>query len=251
MLSMMSSQHERQPSGYRGQDDRQRKCDQSPSHEQSGSRRKRTRLPSPACQLNAAAILSHVLPEWEIEETTHIPIHRGNCKDCIQFALHVTSQAQGSASNILIDKQRRHWCKVLEGEFSERLDEKRQANNKEKDEEIKQLRDEADELKDRLDRCHSQIDILEDDKDNLQCKVRRLRDELHRLDNAWQGTFSKGRACMEYVGYDTRERVYACSPRQLPPHRSSPIRSLPSLQLIDRIGSAKTSPQPLQRILKH
>jgi hypothetical protein len=49
-----------------------------------------------------AAILSRVLPEGEIEETTHMPIHRGNCKECIQFALHVTGQTQGGASEILI-----------------------------------------------------------------------------------------------------------------------------------------------------
>jgi hypothetical protein len=117
----MSSQHEQHRNDDRGREDRQRKCERSTSHERDSSRRIRTqspsshqagsrastrRLMSPSAHLDVVMILSGMLPEWEVEETTHIPMHMKNCKDCIHFALHITSQTRSGALEILIEKQK-------------------------------------------------------------------------------------------------------------------------------------------------
>jgi hypothetical protein len=59
---------------------------------------------SPAFRLNAAAILSRVLPEWEIEETTHIPIHRENARSassshCTSPDRHKAAHQRSSSTN--------------------------------------------------------------------------------------------------------------------------------------------------------
>jgi ribonuclease HII len=86
---------------------------------------------SPSSQFSAASILSKVLPEWEIDETTHIPIYMTKCKDCFQFTTHIASQTQGGALEILNGKQRLHWHKVLEKEMREMKNESKQLEARE------------------------------------------------------------------------------------------------------------------------
>ena len=162
-------------SDSQGREDQRRKRGRSPHSQDQGrddSRQKRTRTPSPCLEtrppsrrpisphINAAAIFSRVLPEWEIEETTHIPIHMTRCQDCALFASHVASQAQGGALEILNDKQRRHWRQMLEEEFRKVQDESFQQGLKESGEETERLKDELDELKEKLRWCYDRTDDI-------------------------------------------------------------------------------------------
>ncbi|KAF8701257.1 hypothetical protein AX14_000491 [Amanita brunnescens Koide BX004] len=189
-------------------------------------------------------ILSSVLPEWEVQETTHIPMHMKNCEDCVQFALHVASQTRGGASEILIEKQKRHWRKVLEREFRKAREEGRKLTDKEKDDEIKCLNNEADKLKDKLRWYCSQLDALEDENNSLQRNVRRAREDLRRADESRRDSFNRGRAHVEHTGFNTQERPYKTqarptthAPKQLPPRCPSSIKPPSSTRLINRIGS--------------
>ncbi len=164
-------------------------------------RRRRTRSPSPNPRgsstrrrpLDAADLLSRVLPEWEIHETTHILLHLTKCDSCADFASHVANQTQGGALEIFIDKQRRHWRRVFEED--NRLDRKDafQAGVRSADREI-------DELKDDLDRCHRRVESLEREND-------KLREKIHRLENRpnTQGShFGRGEARGKHTGNDVK-----------------------------------------------
>jgi hypothetical protein len=100
--------------------------------------------------MDAAAVFLCILPEWEIEETMHIPIHMTKCQDCTLFAEHVQRQTQGGALEILNDKQRCHWRQVLENEFKKDRDEDRKAELREHEQETEELNDELEKLKDKL-----------------------------------------------------------------------------------------------------
>ncbi|KAF8638228.1 hypothetical protein AX14_010214 [Amanita brunnescens Koide BX004] len=169
-------------------------------------------------------------------------MHMKNCEDCVQFALHVASQTRGGTSEILIEKQKRHWRKILEREFRKAREEGRKLADKEKDDEIERLNNEADELKDKLGWYRSQLDALEDENNSLQRDVRRAREDLRRADESRRGSFNRGRARVEHTGFNTRERPYETQARPTthappPSRRPSSIKPPSSARLIDRIGS--------------
>ena len=105
-----SQKHRRSPhSPEHRQDDpcQRRTC--SPSSHHTGTRAQSAQSFTVDTQLDAAAIFTWVLPEWEIEENMHVPIHMKNCQLCIDFAGHVVSQTQGGTLEILNSKQWCHW----------------------------------------------------------------------------------------------------------------------------------------------
>jgi septal ring factor EnvC (AmiA/AmiB activator) len=158
---------------------------------------------SPSAHLDVATILSGVLPEWEVEETTHIPMHMKNCEDCVHFALHVASQTRGGASEILIEKQKRHWRKVLERDFKKVREDGRKLADKEKDSEIERLNNEVEDLRDKISWYRSQLNAIEDDNNDLQCDIRRAREDLRCANDLQRGPVHRGRARTGHTGYNT------------------------------------------------
>jgi hypothetical protein len=227
----MSSQCEQHRNDNRGQEDQQRKHERSTSRKRDSSRRIRTWLPSshqarnrastkqlisPSAHLDVATILSGVLPEWEVEETTHIPMHMKNCEDCIHFALHVASQTRGSTSEILIEKQKRHWCKVLEKDFKKAREDGRKLTDKEKDSEIERLNNEVEDLRDKISWYHSQLNAIEDDNNDLQREVWRARDAqmtYSRAQFTGEGPAQDTRVTTHETGHMKHETDLSCTPR--------------------------------------
>jgi archaellum component FlaC len=200
----------------RGREDQRRKRGRSPHSQDLGrddSRQKQTRTPLPRpmslhAHMDTAAVFSRVLPEWEIEEMMHIPIHMTKCQDCTLFAEHMQRQTQGGALEILNDKQRRHWRQVLKNEFKKDRDEDRKAELREHEQETEELNDELEKLKDKLRRCHDHTDDLEDKNKSLRREVWRLREELRRVNEPRYSSVSRGGARTSYMSHDKEIHVH-------------------------------------------
>jgi hypothetical protein len=67
-----------------------------------------------AC-LSIADILGNVRRCWEVEASTHMPLHLEQCHECNRFVQHVADCSKGGLDQ-LIKVQRDHWIKELEDE---------------------------------------------------------------------------------------------------------------------------------------
>ena len=128
-----------------------------------------------------------------------------NCQDCSLFAKHMASQAQGSALEILNDKQRCHWRLVFKGELKKSCKEGFRLGMKEGEEETGRLRDELKKLREKLRWHYNKVDNMEDKNKNLQHEVRRLRDDLHQTNDIWYGSASQGGAHTGLTSHDRRD----------------------------------------------
>ena len=76
---------------------------------------------------DASSIFAQLIPDWVIDQTTHLPVHPRQCLDCANYAKHVGEYTRGGALTIFIDKMREHWKEVLHEERYQREDEAYQA----------------------------------------------------------------------------------------------------------------------------
>ncbi|KAF8626393.1 hypothetical protein AX15_004891 [Amanita polypyramis BW_CC] len=155
--------------------------------------------------LDAVDLLSRVLLEWEIHGATHILLHLTNCDDCADFAAHVANQTQGRALEIFVDKQRRHWRRVLDEENKLDREEAFQAGTRSADREI-------DSLKDKLDWYYHRVEDLERENDGLHKRIHWLESRQ----NVQGSQFRRGEArdrisSIEYKRPQSPACGYECS----------------------------------------
>ncbi|KAF8699729.1 hypothetical protein AX14_000911 [Amanita brunnescens Koide BX004] len=185
---------------------------------------------SPPGQISATSIFARVLPEWQIEEITHIPIHMTRCNQCANFATHVANQTQGGTLEILNEKQRHHWKHILEMDFRQDCEDAFRKGTQENEKEIEELKDEIQWLKDKHERHYHQADAVKDENEGCQ-----------------YSSYSQGGARMEPAG-NTRQLSKQRSPQHCTPvAKSPPSRSC----LIDRIGLPKPPRQPVPAEPQH
>ena len=107
---------------------------------------------------NVASIFSQLAPDWEIEERTHLPLHLTNCKQCFQFASHITDFTRGGAISMLVSLQREHWHKNLEDESRKRENEAYSAGLDKNQYKVERLEDEIDD-------CHNCLKALKSENE--------------------------------------------------------------------------------------
>ncbi|KAF8630612.1 hypothetical protein AX17_005364 [Amanita inopinata Kibby_2008] len=150
-------------------DEQRRECNhssQETSQSHQGSKHPR-RSPSPQDDCNAAAILSQITPDWEVHHETHLPLHPKQCTDCAHFSKHVVETTQGGALTIFLEKQKRHWQRVLHEEMQDKLDNTYYAGLRKGDRSISELEDE-------LERCKQRAEELSNENDMLIERVNKL-----------------------------------------------------------------------------
>ena len=54
-------------------------------------------------------IASQILPDWEIDVTTNLPLHMHQCCDCVLFLRHVKENLQGGVLSLYLERQKKHW----------------------------------------------------------------------------------------------------------------------------------------------
>jgi hypothetical protein len=73
--------------------------------------------------VDAIDIIVQILPDWEIDTVTNLPIHMRGCTDCALFVKHVRQNLQGGSLPIYLERQRKHWRCMLHDEIKEQVDE--------------------------------------------------------------------------------------------------------------------------------
>ena len=71
--------------------------------------------PKLAC-FSIANILGNVGKCWEIEVSTHLPLHLEQCHKCNRFVQHITDCCKGSLDSF-VKIQKDHWIKELDNVF--------------------------------------------------------------------------------------------------------------------------------------
>ena len=247
LVDHMSEQRERNTDDdTRGRDGQRRRRERSPQVQDIGRearRVRRSRSPSYRAYgaqgsssrrsrsseriFDAASVLAHIKPEWEVDQTMRLPLHMRNCADCAHFAKHVAEETQGGALALLIDKLKKHWRRELGDEVREDCNEAFRDGLREGDKKIEELEEE-------LDRSHRRASELEDDNNALSQRVRMLEDMLRRAEasnSQLKSSASRGRARAEPVNDD--QGVSMPQP----------------LSLIQRIATVRRSPSPVRVFL--
>jgi hypothetical protein len=116
---------------------------------------------------DASSIFAQLIPDWVIDQTTHLPVHPRQCLDCANYAKHVGEYTRGGALTIFIEKMREHWKEVLHEERYQREDEAYQAGLDKHHRKMERLEEELDD-KDR------RILALEQENDDLRRRVEEL-----------------------------------------------------------------------------
>jgi hypothetical protein len=133
---------------------------------------------APLVSIDAIDIAALILPDWEIEGTTNLPLHMRGCQDCLRFIEHVRQNLQGGALSIYLERQKKHWRCVLRDEIREDEAYKDSLKEGEKDVET---------LEDKLDYFHRRVQLLEAENNELGKKIT----ELSRVNDELQGRIRK------------------------------------------------------------
>jgi hypothetical protein len=99
---------------------------------------------APLVSIDAINIAALILPDWEIEGTTNLPLHMHGCQDCLRFIEHVRQNLQGGALSMYLERQKKHWRRVLRDEIREELDEAYKDGLKEGEKDVETLEDKLD-----------------------------------------------------------------------------------------------------------
>ena len=89
-------------------------------------------------------IVSQILPDWEIEVTTNLPLHMCHCHDCLLFTEHIKQNLQGGAISIYLKHQKKHWRCMLHDEMRDELSEAIKDGLREGEHNIETLEDKLD-----------------------------------------------------------------------------------------------------------
>ncbi len=129
----MGKQRKRQKSPQEEPDEGSsiQKTTEGPDESQKGPPRDSTPLEgesSPRCsaspnlaRLSIADILGNVSKCWEIEVSTHLPLHLEWCHECNRFVQHVADCCKGGLDSF-IKIQKDHWIKELDNVFLNAFD---------------------------------------------------------------------------------------------------------------------------------
>ena len=99
---------------------------------------------TPLADANAINIVSQILPDWEIDATTNLPLHMRHCHDCLLFAEHIKQKLQGGALSIYLEHQKKHWRHMLCDEMRDELSEAYKDSLREGEHNIETLEDKLD-----------------------------------------------------------------------------------------------------------
>ena len=138
----------------------------------SGSRNPET----PLVDADAINIVSQILPDWEIDATTNLPLHMHCCHDCLLFMEHVKQNLQGGALSIYLECQKKHWRHMLCNKMRDELSKAYKDGLREGEHNIEMLED-------KLDCFHRQVQSLEAENANLRRRIA----ELSHSDNGLRG----------------------------------------------------------------
>jgi hypothetical protein len=122
---------------------------------------------APMTGTNVFDIAAQILPDWEIEMTTNLLLHLRQCHNCLLFIEHVKQNLQGGALSIYLERQRKHWRRMLYDEMRDELSEKYKDGLEEGERNIEMLED-------KLDYFHWQVQSLEAENDELGRKLSEL-----------------------------------------------------------------------------
>jgi hypothetical protein len=106
-----------------------------------GSRRSPQPLPM---DTDAISIAAQILPNWEIETTTNLPLHLHHCHDCLLFMEHIKQNLQGGALSLYLKRQRKHWRWVLHDKMRDELSKRYKDGLEEGERNIETLEDKLD-----------------------------------------------------------------------------------------------------------
>ena len=99
---------------------------------------------APLMDADTINIVSQILPDWEIEVTTNLPLHMCHCHDCLLFMEHIKQNLQGGAISIYLKCQKKHWRCMLHDEMRDELSEAYKDGLREGEHNIETLEDKLD-----------------------------------------------------------------------------------------------------------
>jgi hypothetical protein len=117
--------------------------------------------------VDAINIVAQILPDWEIDTVTNLPIHMRGCTDCTLFVKHVRQNLQGGSLPIYLECQRKHWLRVLHNKIKEQVDKAHKDGLNDGERDIAKLEE-------KLGYYHQCVQALEHENDDLGSKVEEL-----------------------------------------------------------------------------